>query len=293
MKVPFAARLATAVLVLGAVGGCSGNSDPKPDPDPTERSASESEPTDGETTEATSEVEVFCASFIELDKEGDESIPVEQVGDEIASLVENAPEELAPDVGVISSSYQALVEAIETAGYDISVLTDDTQLTAEEQAQIQTEAEANGYDREASDAAAENIEVWAGENCEGYVPEEEPSADAPSTGAPAGDVEAACGAYQQLNGGITAEESLEQFKILVDNAPPEISADTVTLQAGVVAYIDAVEAAGFDMSVLDDQSKLNKKEQTAYNDALEAANVDFEAAQAAATNLNNWATANC
>jgi hypothetical protein len=102
-----------------------------------------------------------------------------------------------------------------------------------------------------------------------------------------------CGAYEQLNGEITAADSLKQFETLVVNAPPEISADAMTLQSGVLAYVDAVEAAGFDLSVLDDQSKLNKKEQAAYNAALEAANVDFEAAQAAATNLNNWAGANC
>ena len=171
MKVPFVARLATAVLVLGVLGGCSGDADPEA-VDPTESASSEGEPADGD-------------------------------GD---------------------------------------------------------------ADEETS---------------------------APPDEAPAGDVEAVCGAYEQLNGEITAADSLEQFETLVANAPPEISADAMTLQSGVLAYVDAVEAAGFDLSVLDDQSKLNKKEQAAYNAALEAANVDFEAGQAAATNLNNWAGANC
>lgn len=276
MKVPFAARLATAVLVLGVMGGCSGN-DPEPEGDP---------------TEGTADVDAFCTSFLELSKEGDETISPEQGGEEIASLVANAPEEVAADVEVLSSSYLALVDAIEAAGYDISVLNDDTQLTAEEQATIRADAEANGYDVEASDAAAENVKVWAEANCEGFAPDEGTSG--PTAEPPAGDVKAVCGAYQQITaGGITAQESLKEFKILVLNAPPEISAAAVTLQSGVIAYIDAVKAAGFDVSVLDDQSKLNTKEQKAYNAALKAANVDFEAAEAAANTLNNWATAKC
>lgn len=279
MKVPFVARLVTAVLVVGVLGGCSGSDDPEPETDPTESSASEGAPAD---------VDAFCASFQELNKEGEDSISAEQGGEEIASLVENAPEEVAADVEVLSSSYQALVDAIQAAGYDISVLNDGTQLTAEEQAAIRADAEANGYDVEASDAAAKNVEAWAETNCEGYVPDETPSAQAP-----AGDVEAVCGAYRQITGDITAKESLKQFRVLVLNAPPEVSAAAVTLQSGIVAYADAVKAAGFDISVLDDQSKLSTKEQADYNAAIKAANVDFEAAEAAANNLNTWVAANC
>lgn len=282
MKTVRASQFATAALVLGALVGCGG-SDPA-----AETSPSESEP----TAEATGDVDAFCDAFIALNKQGDDEISAEQGVDEIATLVDTAPPEVAADIKILDDSYQALIGAIEAAGFDVSVLDDGSALTQEQQTQIQTEAEANGFDAAKVGKARGNVETWAADNCEDFVPaQDEPAA--PPSADNAGNLKAFCAAYKKLDGDISTADSLSQFESLAANAPAEVSADATTVRTSAVAYIDALAAVGLDPSALQNTADLSKRETDVVRKALESAGVDEAAYTQAATNVETFAGKNC
>lgn len=182
MKTRLITGLASSMLVLGALTGCTDETEPATDAtdtettevEPTDTETTESEPTDGEggATGATGgDVTEFCDSFSELSKTGPDAISPEAARGEIGDLVESAPQEVQTDVGVIDSNYRALFGAIEQAGLDINILDGTSEVPQRVRDRIQRAAAAAGYDQAAAGSAVGNVETWATENCEGFAPQ--------------------------------------------------------------------------------------------------------------------------
>jgi hypothetical protein len=192
MKTRLITGLASSMLVLGALTGCTDDTEPATDAtdtettesEPSDAETTESEPTEGEPTESEptegeggatgatgGDVTEFCDSFSELSKTGPDAISPEAARGEIEDLVASAPQEVQTDVGVIDSNYRALFNAIEQAGLDINILDGGTEVPQRVRNQIQRAAAAAGYDQAAAGGAVGNVQTWATENCEGSTPQ--------------------------------------------------------------------------------------------------------------------------
>jgi len=171
-------RLAGAVLVLGAAAGCGGDEPADDMTDATSEATSEetteptteetTEPTESATTEAAGGNEEFCAAVETLDASDEVATAPTVVDEQIQILVSTTPAETEADVTTVSQNYQALLAAFAEAG----VPPDTTDLTDAQISKIQQAEAFAGYDQTAAETAADNIKAWAGENCEGYVPQD-------------------------------------------------------------------------------------------------------------------------
>jgi len=177
-------RLAGAILVLGAVAGCGGD---EPADEATDAATSEetteatteptseetTEPTDSATTDGTDgaggDVEAFCAAVQALDASDNSGTSASAVAKQIETLVATTPAEVEADVTAVDENYRALLAAFDAAGVD----PDTTDLTDAQVTKVQQAAAAAGYDQAAAEGAADNIKAWAGDNCEGYVPQQD------------------------------------------------------------------------------------------------------------------------
>jgi hypothetical protein len=109
----------------------------------------------------TTDVTAFCSAYTQLN--GDIS-PADSV-DAYEQLVASAPARLRDEAELAQTGTLAILDAVTTAGFDVSVLEDPAGLTETESAALTAAIRGAGVDTVAYEKATGTMDKWATDNC--------------------------------------------------------------------------------------------------------------------------------